>query len=81
MKFYKNQIDIEYQKMIAMVKYHQREYVIDAEITSSQVTSQISEFVTSKPPEEWQESYINYMDAMKKFNSIYCRNKSFGQVN
>ncbi len=46
-----------------------RDYIIITEVTSSQVTSQISEFVISKPPEEWQGSYISYMDAMKKFNS------------
>jgi len=45
------------------------DYIIITEVTSSQVTAQISEFVTSKPPEEWQGSYISYMDAMKKFNS------------
>ncbi len=45
-----------------------RDYNVLADVTSSQVTAQISEFVTSKPPEEWQGSYISYMEAMKKFN-------------
>ncbi|HJJ23598.1 MAG TPA: hypothetical protein OQH54_07800 [Nitrosopumilus sp.] len=45
------------------------DYITITEVTSSQVTAQISEFVTSKPPEEWTDSYISYMDAMKKFNS------------
>ncbi|MFQ5440852.1 MAG: hypothetical protein ACE5DL_05255 [Nitrosopumilaceae archaeon] len=44
------------------------EYIQIADVTSSQITSKVSEFVTSKPTEEWQDSYINYMDAMKKFN-------------
>ena len=44
------------------------EYVSSSEITSSQMTSQIAEFVTSKPSEPWQESYINYMESMKKFD-------------
>ena len=44
------------------------EYMSNSEITSSQMTSQLAEFVTSKPPEPWQESYINYMESMKKFD-------------
>ncbi len=59
--------DIEYQKLVDG-KIVPEEYIVSADVTSSQMTSQISEFVTSKPPEEWHDSYISYMDAMKKFN-------------
>ena len=45
------------------------EYIKGAKVTSDQITQQISQLVKSKPSEEWQESYINYMDALKKFNS------------
>lgn len=72
-------VDIEYQKMMDG-EISPEEYVIDAEITSSQVTSQISEFVTSKPPEEWQKSYINYMDAMKKFNQYVGETKVLAKL-
>jgi type II secretory pathway component GspD/PulD (secretin) len=51
------------------------DYIKITEVTSSQVTAQISEFVTSKPPEEWQDSYISYMDAMRKFNSFIGETK------
>lgn len=51
------------------------EYIAITEVTSSQVTTQISEFVTSKPPEEWQDSYIEYMNAMKKFNEYIIETK------
>jgi len=66
--------DIEYQNL------HNRnispeDYIIITEVTSSQVTTQISEFVTSKPPEEWVDSYISYMDAMKKFNEYIVETK------
>jgi len=44
-------------------------------VTSSQVTAQISEFITSKPPEEWQDSYISYMEALKKFNAYIVETK------
>jgi len=59
---------IEYQNL-RNGEISPEEYIVIAEVTSSQVTAQISEFVTSKPSEEWQSSYISYMDAMKKFNS------------
>ncbi len=61
-------IDIEYQNL-RNGEITPEDYIKITEVTSSQVTTQISEFVTSKPPEEWLGSYINYMDAMKKFNS------------
>ena len=59
--------EIEYQKLLDG-EITPEQYIESADITLTQVTGQISEFVTSKPPEQWQESYINYMDAMKKFN-------------
>lgn len=61
-------IDIEYQNL-RNGKISPENYIKITEVTSSQVTAQISEFVTSKPPEEWQDSYISYMEAMRKFNS------------
>jgi len=67
-------MDIEYQNL-RNGEISPEDYIIITEVTSSQVTSQISEFVTSKPPEEWQDSYISYMDAMKKFNSYIGETK------
>ena len=52
-----------------------QDYRAVTDVTSSQVTAQISEFVTSKPPEEWQGSYISYMEAMKKFNEYIGETK------
>ena len=67
-------VDIEYQNLRSG-EISPGEYITITEVTSSQVTFQISEFVTSKPPEEWQASYISYMDAMKKFNSYIVETK------
>jgi len=67
-------IDIEYQNL-RNGEISPGDYITITEVTSSQVTSQISEFVTSKPPEEWLASYISYMDAMKKFNSYIGETK------
>ena len=58
---------IEYQEML-QGDIAPQEYIATTQITATQVTAQISEFVTSKPPEEWQESYISYMEGMRKFN-------------
>ncbi|AJM93285.1 MULTISPECIES: hypothetical protein [Nitrosopumilus] len=71
--------DIEYQKLLDG-EITPEQYIASADITSSQVTSQISEFVTSKPPEEWQNSYISYMDAMKKFNSYVGETKVLAKL-
>jgi hypothetical protein len=67
-------IDLEYQNL-QNGKISPQQYITVTEVTSSQVTTQISEFVTSKPPEEWQASYINYMDALKSFNSYIIETK------
>ena len=67
-------IDIEYQNL-RNGKISPVDYVAITEVTSSQVTTQISEFVTSKPSEQWQESYISYMNGMKKFNEYILETK------
>ncbi|MGV7226371.1 MAG: hypothetical protein ACQ9CV_05585 [Nitrosopumilus sp.] len=67
-------IELEYQNL-KDGKISPQEYVAVTEVTSSQVTTQISEFITSKPSEEWQASYINYMEAMKSFNSYIIETK------
>ena len=53
------------------------EYLRTSDVISSQVTTQISEFVTSKPPAEWQESYINYMESLQIFNSYVTETKVY----
>jgi len=56
------------------------EYMKVADVTNSQVSAKISEFVTSKPPEQWQESYINYMEALKRFNSYIIETKVYATL-
>ena len=53
------------------------EYIRTSDVISSQVTMQISEFVTTKPPTEWQESYINYMESLQNFNSYVTETKVY----
>ena len=67
-------IETEFQNLLDG-KISPDEYISITEVTTSQVTAQISEFVTSKPSEEWQNSYINYMEALKKFNAHIIETK------
>jgi len=72
-------IDIKYQDL-RNGEISPEDYIAITEVTSSQITAQISEFVTSKPPEEWQDSYISYMDAMKKFNTYVGETKVLAKL-
>lgn len=40
-----------------------------AETSTSQINSQIIEIVESNPTEDWQESYIEYMESLKQSNT------------
>ncbi len=67
-------IETEFQNLLDG-KTSPTDFIKITEVTSTQVTGQISEFVTSKPPKEWQDSYISYMEALKKFNSYIVETK------
>ena len=67
-------INIEYQNL-QDGEISPSDYDLVADVTTSQVTAQISEFVTSKPPQKWQDSYIGYMEALKKFNEYIIETK------
>ena len=72
-------IEIEYENL-KTGGISPQNYISVTEVTSSQVTTQISEFVTSKPSEEWQASYINYMEALKSFNSLIIETKVLAKM-
>ena len=44
------------------------DFITRAQTASSQVDSLISEIIESGAPEEWHESYLNYDEALKKYN-------------
>jgi len=67
-------IETEFQNLLDK-KMSPDEYIAITDVTTSQVTAQISEFITSKPTKEWQDSYISYMEALKKFNSYIIETK------
>lgn len=62
------EVNQEFQNMLNE-KINSTEYIEIAEISSSQVNSQIIQLVESKAPEEWHKSYLNYIESLKKFNS------------
>ncbi len=44
------------------------DFIARAQVSSSQTTSLITEIIESNPPPEWKESYLNYDEALKKYN-------------
>ncbi len=64
----KNEINEEFNNMLNN-KLTPEEYINLAEISSSQVNSQIIQLVESKASKEWHESYLNYIETLKIFNS------------
>jgi len=45
------------------------EYIRIAMISTSQVNAIIIEMVDSGAPDDWQESYINYLESLRSFNT------------
>ena len=61
-------------------KISPEEFIQRAEISSSQINSQIIQLIESNPPEEWLESYFNYIESLKKLNFTNYRNNSCCQL-
>ena len=60
-------IDGSFEKLMEK-KTSPDEYIRIAEVSSSQINSLIIELTNSGATEEWTESYINYIGAVKKLN-------------
>jgi hypothetical protein len=45
------------------------EYISIAEISSSQINSQIIELVESNATDEWLDSYLNDLESLRSYNS------------
>ena len=60
-------IDGSFEKLMEK-KMSPDEYIRIAEVSSSQINSLIIELTSSGATEEWTESYINYIGALKKLN-------------
>jgi len=60
-------IDESFEKLMEK-KTSPNEYIGIAKISSSQIDSLIIELIDSGATQEWAESYVNYIDALKKLN-------------
>ena len=61
-------VDMEFQNLLDG-NISPKEYIEQAEISSVQINSQIIQLVKSKATEEWLESYISYIEALKQYNT------------
>jgi len=60
-------IDGSFEKLMEK-KTSPNEYIGIAKVSSSQINSLIIELTDSGATQEWVESYVNYIDALKKLN-------------
>ena len=60
-------IDESFEKLMKK-KMSPNEYIGIAKISSSQINSLIIELTNSGATQEWTESYVNYIGALKKLN-------------
>jgi len=60
-------IDESFEKLMEK-KMSPNEYIGIAEVSSSQINSLIIELIDSGATQEWVESYVNYIGALKKLN-------------
>ena len=60
-------IDESFEKLMEK-KMSPNEYIGIAKVSSSQINSLIIELTGSGATQEWVESYVNYIDALKKLN-------------
>jgi len=60
-------IDESFEKLMEK-KMSPNEYIGIAKVSSSQINSLIIELTDSGATQKWVESYVNYIDALKKLN-------------
>ena len=79
-----NETNDEWKNMLAG-SLSPDDFITRAQTSSSQVDSLLSEIIESRAPQEWRESYLNYGEALKKYNdylteTIVIANKVKGNV-
>ena len=62
-------VDESFEKLMKS-KMSSDEYIRIAEISSLQINSLIIELTNSGATQEWTESYVNYIGALKKLNEM-----------
>lgn len=67
-KVISDEIETDLQAMLAGTVTPDN-FIMRAEASSSQINALIIELVQSGAPQEWHESYLNYGESLKSFNS------------
>jgi hypothetical protein len=62
-----NETNDEWKNMLAG-SLSPDDFITRAQTSSSQVDSLLSEIIESRAPQEWRVSYLNYGQALKKYN-------------
>ena len=62
-------VDESFEKLMKSKK-NSDEYIRIAEVSSSQINSLIIELTNSGATQEWTESYVNYIGALKKLSEM-----------
>lgn len=61
------EIDADWKNLVAG-SLSPDDFIARAQTSSSQINSLLSELIESRSPQEWHESYLNYGEALKKYN-------------
>ena len=67
-KIISNAVDESFEQMIND-EISPNDYISIAEVSSSQINSQIIELVESEAGDEWFDSYLNNLESLRKYNS------------
>ncbi len=67
-KIISNAVDESFEEMIN-TEMTPDEYISIAEISSTQINSQIIELVESEATDEWLDSYLNKLESLRVYNS------------
>ena len=67
-KIISNAVDESFEEMIN-AEMTPDEYISIAEISSTQINSQIIELVESEATDEWLDSYLNKLESLRAYNS------------
>ncbi len=61
-------LDEDFQKLLNS-ELPPEQYIKIAQVSSSQINSQIIQLIESQAASEWEESYFRYIESLRQFNS------------
>ncbi len=64
----REKLDEDFQKLLNS-ELPPEQYIKIAQVSSSQINSQIIQLIESQAASEWEESYFRYIESLKQFNS------------